>query len=213
MVNAPRVLAMALVAVMGLAATGCQFSLIDSLNLPSADVDRQRLERATEVNPRNAHAWFLTGRARLDDNDPAGARQAFGRAIEANGLFEEAHLGVGLSYLNEGNWAAAARKYEAAARKFPASAAAFEGLAAAELGRNNIASADKAAAKALELDPSSAQAYRLRGEVEYARGDYEAALANWEKAGELNPRLSSELEGIRKDLRGYLSRYGYTTGS
>jgi tetratricopeptide (TPR) repeat protein len=213
MVNALRPLAMAAVlTATGLATTSCQFSLIDSLNLPSADVDRARLERATDVNPRNAHAWFLKGRAHLDDNDPAGARAAFGRAIQANGLFEEAHLGVALSYMNESNWPAAARKYEAVARKFPTSPAAFEGLAAAELGRNNIAAAEKAATKALELDPASSQALRLLGEVEYARGNYEAALAKWEAAGKLNPRLSSELEGIRKDLGGYLARYGQASG-
>lgn len=208
----PLLASVALVAILT-GATACQFSVIDSLNLPSANVDRQRLARATAAGADNAHAWFLQGRAALDDNKPAMARTAFRKAIAANPVFEEAHLGIALSYLDEGRWAAAAREYDAAARRFPRSAAALEGLAAAELGRHRFEAAHAAATRALALDANSPQAHRLLGEVAYARGRYEEALAHWQEAGRLAPRLAAELEGIREDLGAYMARYGAPSGS
>lgn len=192
---------------------GCRLALFENLNLPNADVDRERLARATEVNPRNAHAWFLQGRAMLDDNDAEGARVAFRHALGAQPNFEEARLGIGLSYLNQNQWDRAAAEYQTALKQFPRSAAAYEGLAAAELGRKRLDACAAAANQALALDANSPQGHRLLGEVAYVRGDYDQALAHWEAAGELNPRLASQLEGIRKDLTGYLARYGSPSGS
>lgn len=180
---------------------GCQFSFFkDGLNLAAPSQDDERLERAVAVNPSNAHAWFMLGRVRLEEERPPAARAAFSKALKLQPGFEEARLGMGKAWMFEGRWTRAIAEFEKVLAANPNSVSAREGIAAAALEARDVARAEAAARAALALDPASREAARVLAEVVYIRGDYGAASEAWSGAG-------VGRDGIAEDLRGYVRKY------
>ncbi|MEQ8820553.1 MAG: tetratricopeptide repeat protein [Sumerlaeia bacterium] len=184
---------------------GC-FSLFPGL--PSGtNQDLGRLERAVDINPKNEHAWFLMGKAMLEQDKPGDAADAFEEAIAITPQFKEARLGLGVAFLQQDKWSKAAQTYEALTRDDPRSVSAWVGLGAARLGQNDLTGTEAAARQALAINPDSYRAHRLLGEVAYIRGDYGTAVAQWRLASDAGG-AQSELMPIIEDLEGYLREYG-----
>ncbi|MDX2177009.1 MAG: tetratricopeptide repeat protein [Candidatus Sumerlaeia bacterium] len=185
-------------------ASGCiSFDPASTRQLDEAD----RLERAASLNPSNAHAWFATGKQRLDAGDFDGAQEAFQSALAAQPEFDEAELGLALSHLEQREFAAARRAYTALAERRPDLAAAWEGLAATELEARRPDAAEAAAREALRCDGRSAPALRVLGEAAYIRGDHRAAVRAWSAAIDADPALEPRLGPLLADLRLYLRKY------
>jgi len=168
--------------------------------------DMARYKRALDINPQNAHAWYLKGRSSLVSGQTRDARHAFEEALLIQPDFSEARIGLAVANMDAGRWFSAIKGFEEHLRRNPESVAGWEGLAAAHLGNEDLPGAQNAAAKAIELDPKSRQGHRILGEVHYVRGDYAEALASWQQALE-DGSLASELEPIVKDLRQYTHKY------
>lgn len=185
--------------------TGC-------VNLPKlshgTNENVQRLDRALAVDASNVHANFLRGRAALQSQEPSDAIGYFELAAQAMPEFEEAWLGIGTAQMDLKKYAAAEETFRNAAAKFPGSAAANEGAAAAVLAQDRVDEAAKFAAAALALDPQSAQAHRLLGEVAYTKSDYKGAAAHWREAMKLDSEMAPELRPMVEDLEGFAAKYG-----
>lgn len=104
-------------------------------------------------------------------------------------------------------------KLEAAARQRPEDAKTFVLLAAGLLQSvretGDVSAydrADKALARALKLDPSSAGAYSERGVLRLARHDFRGALSDGRRARKLAPGVAQPL-GVLVDANVELGRY------
>ncbi len=185
--------------------------LCGCFNLPkfgmAQEVERNRLKRATSINPQNAHAWFALGKSALDAGNFDEAERHFLAATKANPKLEEAWLGLGVARLEDNDPKGAEEAYRRVLALDPNIVEAHEGLATVELERRNLDGAVGHANRALALDPGAKQAIRVLGEVHYIRGDYAGALAIWD-------RISTEGgDGARRDpfqddLRQYVEKYG-----
>ncbi len=191
-------------AAMVLGAAGC-------ISLPKFgagdDVSVQRLDRVIDENPDNVHAQFLLGRSHLHSNEPAKAVPCFRKAIALKPTFAEAYDGLGVAYLDQEDYKAALRVYTDMKAKFPQNAAALEGLATASLGAGNLADSRTYAEQAVAMDPGSAQAARILGEVAYAEGRYGEAIKQWKRAADADPMLAKDLNQMVQDLTAYLQQY------
>jgi tetratricopeptide (TPR) repeat protein len=74
------------------------------------------------------------------------------------------------------------------------------------LTRKDFRRAEEAFSAAIKSDPSSAEAYRLRGEARFSQSDYRAAAQDYSRAIEINPRLTSAL-GARAVANYFLKDY------
>lgn len=175
---------------------------------PASAVDVERAERATRLNPKNAHAWFLQGRAALDEHRWLDAEAAFKRALAAQPEFEEASLGLALSQLERRRLSEARSTYAALAQRRPGSVGALEGLATVSLLEDKLDAAKEYAEAALALRATAPQAHRVLGDVAYTRGDYAKALEHWDIAADNDPAQALALNPIIADLTQYRQKYG-----
>lgn len=186
--------------------TGCTISLLPSLNLTTSKFDSDTLEGVVAANRENDHAWFLLGRERLDQEQHRQARRAFRRAVEIRPDFEEAHLGIGISYLNDSRWSRARGAFEEVLEFNPTSIEALGGIAEAYLGERDLTNAELTANRAVRIDPRAGTANRVLGDIRYINGEYAVALEHWGIAMEQGAG-SPWLPSLMEDLAQFLEKY------
>ena len=99
----------------------------------------------------------------------------------------EAHMGLGLSFLNENNMAEAERHFRAAVQAKPDLALAHRRLAVVLRLQKKLSEARAQFEETLRLDPQDFQAHGNLGFVLFDLGDPVAARAHFEAALRLNP--------------------------
>jgi TolB-like protein/Flp pilus assembly protein TadD len=120
------------------------------------------------VNPQ-AHELYLQARHSWNKRTRADIEQAvqlFGKAIDADPAYADAHAGVGAAYVILPGYA-----YRPASEYLP-------------LARS-------AATRALELDPTSAEAHAVLGDAATQVGDFDTAIPHFRRAIELNPNYAT----------------------
>jgi TolB-like protein/Tfp pilus assembly protein PilF/predicted Ser/Thr protein kinase len=129
---------------------------------------RAAMVQRKAVNPE-AHVLYLQARHAWNKRTRADIEQAiqlFRKAIDADPSYADAHAGLAASYVIVPGYA-----YRPAAEYLP-------------LARG-------AAARALELDPTSAEAHAVLGDAAAQVGDFENALPHLRRAIELNPNYAT----------------------
>lgn len=110
---------------------------------------------------------------------------------------------LGRSYSALGRFPESAEAYAKAAARDPKDAqllADFADVLAMAQGQRLEGDPEKLIARALELDPQNLKALALSGTVAYARKDYAAAAAQWEKMLPLVPPDSEDARAIRANV-------------
>ncbi|MDK2970824.1 MAG: Tetratricopeptide repeat [Candidatus Sumerlaeota bacterium] len=187
--------------------SGCSIAFRPSLGLRGANEQTDFLIDAVQLNPDNAHAWFFLGKEYMADAEYVEARRCFGRALKVQSDFAEAEFGIALTFLEEEKWKEAEKRFAEITAKRPESSAAWDGMAAARLGQGDLDGAEKAAQRALELQPDSRRAETILGRVAYVRGDYVEAAKRW-RLGRLEEQDKATVLPIAQDLERYLEQYG-----
>lgn len=118
------------------------------------------------------------------------------------------NYGVGLG--NQGDWVSAARQLQEAIRIEPENTSYRHNLAnirlqqaAAAYQQHQIVEALEALDEAVTLNTELAQAYALRGRIEYDRQKLKEAKAAWQRALQLNPaqpELAAQLQQLEEEL-------------
>jgi Flp pilus assembly protein TadD len=144
--------------------------------------------KASAAEPQNAQLAYELALVLDNLGDRAGERAALEQAIQANPHFVPAQYQLGSLDLQAGDNAGAERQFRLSAGEAPDNAQAWIGLAAALGAESRFAEARKAAATAIQLDPSAAGSvdYLLGGSL-YAAGRFEEAAVPLQKAVGLNP--------------------------
>lgn len=200
------------------------------VRLGRLDDGKRALERALELNPEQALAIrslelleqqrdltagaaitfseeagvaFQQGLYALDVNDYVAAVDAFGRARakEENGL---AAFYQGYSRQLSGDTRGAVADYQVALEAFPDSDIVLNNIGYAQLELGRFDKALDHLRRAIEVNPQNAEAHLNLGIVYYAIQRYDASIAEFETAAQIDPSLESTTAGLIQEVRDLL---------
>lgn len=114
----------------------------------------------------------------------------------------QSRVKTGADLMKRGDYRAAMEAFKDALRYYDGDAAAYIGLGIAQTHLQDDSSAERSLKKAIELNPSAKQAYEVLGDIFYRSDNLEAAVAQWERALEIDPSdsaLGARLNRIRRE--------------
>lgn len=138
----------------------------------------KEFEKALAIYPKYANAWVDLGRARMTLKDQDGAREAFLKAIGADGKLVDAHAELGLLAAQQQNWAETVQYLDRALKLDPVD---FPQLwfpdAIANFNAKNYEAAERSAREAVKADlkHQNPRTSELLGLVLVERRDYAGA--------------------------------------
>ena len=154
-------------------------------------------ERIIDSDPKNAEAWYVSGRNRLAINDETQGAARLRKAIELNSELAHAHLVLGTFYSQEKS------TFEQARRSLERAQALGLGnfklhlqLGALHLKRNQISTALRHLEKAVELNQLAPEAYYLLSRAYRRSGAFREsseALDRYQQLQEQTSRLNEEI--------------------
>ncbi len=77
---------------------------LEAVRKKKFDEARKQLQRAVELYPQYAVAWYELGRLYQQENNREKAREAYGKALEADAKFMKPYLQLALLSAQERNW-------------------------------------------------------------------------------------------------------------
>ncbi len=113
---------------------------------------QKELEKAVGAYPQYAEAWYLLGQVYEMEKKPAEARQAYAKALAADGKFISPYLRLARMAVGQGNWGEALEATSKILKLNPydfPDAYFYNSLA--NLNLNNLSAAEKSAREAIKL--------------------------------------------------------------
>lgn len=160
------------------------------------------LQKATSLYPRYANAWLDTGRAEIQLKDTDAAKEAFIKAIEADGKLVSGHAELGMIAIRGSDWPAAAKYLDAALKLDPIG---FPQLwypdAVAHYNMKNLDAAEKSTRSALQHDPQhkNPNANHLLGVILAMKNDLTGAVSALQTYIQLAPK-AADLAQVQSQL-------------
>ncbi len=152
-------------------------------------------QAVTTIDPANVNAWYLLGVTRYLQGQSADAVQALQAAIKLKADFAEAHFALGQIYADQKQFDRAALEWEQAAKIGPGNATYFVALADAYEQTGRLDDAAAAYQKALRFE-DSAPIHAFLGLVLVKQNQFDAALAEYQKAVALDAKSTLALSGL-----------------
>jgi tetratricopeptide (TPR) repeat protein len=153
--------------------------------------------RAVAFESRNADLYVLRGQAYLEAGNEASAIKDFTTAIDLNPNSARAYLARGFAYAKADAYEDALNDFARAIELEPRTPKAFAYRAwtyrqqQPELGLKDVE-------RALKLDAAQAETYWARGEIHEAQGRGALAVADLEKALDLDPQLKAAARALER---------------
>jgi tetratricopeptide (TPR) repeat protein len=160
------------------------------------DLAISEFNKALEINPRDANAYYNRGLAYWHEGKFDQAILDYSKAIEINPGLAEAYINRGSAYSKKKQYDQAISDYDKALERNPNLEVAYNNRGLAYLNTKRYDQAISDFNKALEIDPKDAEAYVNRGLSYSNKSEYDRAISDYNTALEINP----------KDARGYTSR-------
>ncbi|UYO75422.1 type IV pilus biogenesis/stability protein PilW [Halomonas qinghailakensis] len=137
------------------------------------------LDRALEINPRNAEALQALALVYQQQNENELASHYFQQAIKSAPSFTRARNNYAAFLYQQGQFTAACEQLETASQdaQYANRAQLFTNLGQCYLATENINEARKRLLRAVSIDPRSPRGYLLLAELEVSQGNYGQA---WE---------------------------------
>ena len=146
----------------------------------------QYFNRVIQVKPYLADPYFYRSVAKLSLEDFRGAEEDATEAIERNPFIVDAYQVRGIARQNTGNYQGAIDDYAAGLRYAPENKQMLLNKAIAEVQSEQYTQADSSFSRLVAMHPSYYNAYVSRGQYRIMRGDTLAALADLDKAIEVD---------------------------
>lgn len=177
---------------------------VDSFRGDDAENDRKGRTaalKALEIEPNLAEAYTVLAKIELNAYKRTESETYFKRALELNPNYASAHQWYAEFLIQQARIEEAIFEIKRALELDPLSPIINSGAAyiytMARQEDNAIAQADKM----LELDPTWHRAYAWRAAAYESKGDYAAAISDFEKVNELSDIPNEEKEQIRNDFK------------
>ena len=150
----------------------------------------QYYDKAINLNPNYAIAYFYRGNAYGNKGELDQAIQDFTKAIDLNPNDAKAYNNRGIAYGTKDDFDLAIQDFTKAIDLDPnyAKAYFYRGIAYSDKGELDQAIQDYD--KAIDLNPNDAKAYFYRGNAYSNKGDFDQAIQDYDKAIELDPQLA-----------------------
>lgn len=166
---------------------------VESLHKSRSAEAQKQLEKAVAIYPKYANAWLDLGRARIQQQADAPARDAFLKAIDADDKLVEPYLELGKMAVRLQEWPDAARYLDHALQLDPVD---YPHLwyedAVADYNTRNFDRAERNARGALTVRPGERdpRADRLLGFVLIKKRDYAGAREALREYVQLSPKAN-----------------------
>ena len=153
-------------------------------------------DRALELNPKPAEAWFEKGLILCDSGDWSRAADLFRRAIMDSPTYGAAHLALGEMLLRIGDFDGARNEFDKVLRIDSSAAGAHQGIALINLqeGRFELAAAEFR--QALTIRPGYIDAERGLAHALASQHKWSEAAASLRKVAAANPNSSEEASAL-----------------
>jgi tetratricopeptide (TPR) repeat protein len=145
------------------------------------------LESFIKLDPGNAMARLMLGRAYHNQNRTVPAIEQFKRALELEPQLALAHYHLGYAYQSQGNLTAALAEYEQEIRLNPGFFEPYHLAGSIQLGRGNLVAAEDLFRKGIALRPQAAEAIYGLARVLHEKGDLAGAEEEFKRVIELKP--------------------------
>lgn len=161
----------------------------------------KELEKAVQVYPKYAAAWYQLGEVRLKMKDEEGARKAFEQSLAADGKYVNPYLQLAALDLRASKWGDAADITSRLAQLNPyiGQAHYFNAIANFNLGKMELA--EKSAREAVKTDPENhlPAMHHLLGTILAKQGNFPSAAEEYRSFLKLAPS-SPAADQLRKQL-------------
>jgi len=147
----------------------------------------QSLEAFLKLDPANALAHVLLGRAYHNQNRTVPAIEQFKQALEFAPQEPLTHYHLAYAYQSQGNLAAALAEYEQEIKLNPGFFESYHLAGNIQLGRGNLAVAESLFRKGIALRPQAVQAHYGLARVLREQGNFTGAEAALKRVIELKP--------------------------
>ncbi len=174
------------VAIVGL--TGWEDKGTAHLEKGEYDQAISEFNKALEINPRDANAYFNRGLAYHNKGQYDQAISDYTKALEINPGFAEAYNNRGFTCGLKGQFDQAISDLNKALEINPSFALAYNNRGWAYLAKDQLDQAISDLNKALEINPKFDLPYYNRGMVYAKKKQYDEAISEYTKALEINPR-------------------------
>ncbi len=171
------------------------------LQMGDLEAAARDLESAVELAPDEPEYALMLARLRVARREIDEALDVIDLAVDESEDFAlEAMLLRSHLHLLDGDSSAARTDAIRASNLYPDEAFAFVQLAHVQLSEGKLRLADKAAERAVLLDPSLSDAYLVRGAARQMAGDQEEARQDFERASQAPAELPMLLLGPAHDV-------------
>jgi tetratricopeptide (TPR) repeat protein len=147
------------------------------------------MNRALEIDPKLAQAYYNRGNAYSDLNQLEKAIEDYDRALEIDPKLAQAYNNRGNAYSKLNQLEKAIEDYDRALEIDPEYAQAYNNRGTAYSDLNQLEKAIEDYDRALEIDPKLAQAYNNRGTAYSKLNQLEKAIEDYDRALELQENL------------------------
>jgi tetratricopeptide (TPR) repeat protein len=156
----------------------------------------ERAKAAVAMKADSAEAQFALGVVHQRRYENAEATKAFNEVLRINPRAAAAQVELSKLSMVSGNRAAAVRLAEEAKQTNPGSAAAQVALARSLLSRGDLARAEAEINVLTKALPESAVVYKLTGQLQGRKGQFDAARKSYTRALELSPGDTDAIIGL-----------------
>jgi tetratricopeptide (TPR) repeat protein len=191
--------------------------LVDSgcKKLAARDIDGAIVDfdKAIDINPQSAFAYFNRGFAKGAQKNLEGAISDYSKVIEIDPKFTPAYHNRGWAKARKGAFDEAIADFDEAIRQNPKLTMAYASRAEAKKSRGDYNAAIDDFDEAIRLNPNLTKAYLLRGASKQAKGDYDAALVDFHEAIKFPPgdaddlRVFGDIKNMLGDFEGAIIDY------
>ena len=153
------------------------------------------LDKAIELNPKDAFAYTNRGRAWNNKGNHDKAIADYNEAIKLDLKHAAAYSGRGIAWNDKGNNDKAIADYNEVIRLEPKGALAYYNRGNAWKDKSDFDKAISDYNEAIRLNPKLAAAYNNRGFSWINKGNSDKAIADYNEAIRLNPKLAAAYNG------------------
>ncbi len=158
---------------------------IVKFNEGNYDVAMMELNKAIELNHKNADAYYYSGEIYLIQKDDKRAMENFNMAIEIDSLHAKAYKGRGKLKAKLEDYRGSIDDFNIAIKQDKSFSDAYFNRGSSYLFLKDYKASIDDYTKVIQLNKKDFQAYEQRGTAKFQSGDAKGACKDWSKAGEL----------------------------
>ena len=158
---------------------------IAKFNEANYDAALLDINKAIELNNKNAEAYFYLGEIYLMQNEPKRAMENYNKAIELDSLLSKAYKGRGKLKAKLEDYMGSIDDFNIAIKQNKNFSDAYFNRASSYLFLKDYKASIADYSKVIEMNKKDFQAYEQRGTAKFQSGDTRGACKDWSKAGEL----------------------------